>query len=149
MVQVLKKLTSVGCCLAILMTYDSVFGQENDFFELGFGARAAECKNHFDIEPYLAIAVGGEIEGGFSEEVIESLVNFSDTGRLTLPTDLQNDPIAVHCAVYAEGILVGATAVQMIQVITEMLSQGLAEGLERLLEELADELSRTLKDDRI
>lgn len=115
----------------------AAFAQEEshtDLFESIIGTRVRECREHFDLEPYILIAVGAQPDDRITEETIQAISEFADTGRLRLPKDKEADPIAQSCATYAEGLLAGGLAHQFVSAVGEALAEMLADAVQKALD---------------
>ncbi len=108
--------------------------QEKDFFDSVLGTRIKECKAHFDIEPYFILAVGADQDERINESVVRSLENFSTTGRLVIPQNQRNNPVAVRCATYAEGLMAGGLGAQIVAALGEAMGKAIGEGMGKAVE---------------
>ena len=109
---------------------------ETDFFA-GFEQRILECDNHFNIRPFLTIALSSDQENEenldeiLTIEVLEDLKSIFSTGRIVLSEAEQRDPHVVMCATFVEGFLTGGVLskafIFMKETTTEIMSEAIAE----------------------
>lgn len=106
------------------------FAQQNDnFLDAVLLDRVKKCENHFDIKPYISIAIGDYNSVQNHENIAQSVENFIKRGKLILPQNKSRNPIALSCANYAEGIMTGSFLVQLVGKLPEAIGQSLSQGL--------------------
>lgn len=121
--------------------------QEKDFFDEIMAERIKECKPHFDIEPYFILAIGADHDERINESVLKSLEDFSTTGRLIVPQNKKNNPVAVSCATYAEGMMAGGTGAQLVIALGEAMSEGLGKAIEAIGKGIGEAFNQGLTQD--
>ncbi len=118
----------------------SLFAQEGpkeqeekaqDFLTAILQPKIQECKNHFDILPFFILAIGAD-QKTVNDDIEKSLASYRSTGRLIIPEDKKNDPVAVSCATYAEGMLASAIGGLLISMLGDSMVQSFGEGTDKM-----------------
>jgi|GEM_PF-5305573 len=81
--------------------------------------RLDSCKSHFDIKPYLEIALSNNEELEITYEIAKTLESYGETGELKLTSVQQKDPIAIKCAAYAEGFMTSSAYLQLVMALAK------------------------------
>jgi hypothetical protein len=116
-------------------------GQEQSVLDVLLGQRMAECKAHFDIEPFVAIAVGGDLSGNpkydqMSQSQSAALANqvetYFRTGRIPLTPQQKLSPQAVGCAIFAEGAMAGGTGRSIVSAIAQAIGEAIGSAFKKV-----------------
>lgn len=138
----MKRIILIGLLLYFALPTKS-FGEESqkgDFFSSVIGARSEMCKGHFDILPYFVLAIGATEDNGVGPEVVKSLEHFGSTGKISLTEDQSNDPVAVSCATYAEGLMAGSIGRQIFVAVVEGVGKAFGEAIGKVVEGIAESI---------
>lgn len=94
--------------------------------------RVDMCSDHFDISIFPKIVSGNEIVEPEDSPVIPLFQSYSETGHLPLSPDQSNDPLAVECASYAEGILAAGFTKQIVDMFAKVIGESLGQALKEM-----------------
>lgn len=125
----MKRIILIGLLLYFALPTKS-FGEESQkgIYSSVIDARSEMCKGHFDILPYVVLAIGLKDYRHVNSEVVKSLEHFGSTGKISLTEDQSNDPVAVSCATYAEGLMAGGIGRQLFVSVKGWVKHGEGEG---------------------
>lgn len=126
--------------LAIMLALPGLSLAEEDksFFATTVEPKIAECKDHYDIELYFKIAVGADIDNGITDETINSLETFFNTGKLAVPETKKSDAVAMQCAQFAEGMLVGGLGNEIVSVMVNGIALAIGDAFGQALESIGE-----------
>ena len=141
-VKQIKKVILIGFLSLALPTIS--FSEEKQGKDFSFvDIKIKDCRGHFDIMPYLMLAIGVDQDDRITPETVKSLENFEETGRIALTDAQSKDPIAVICAIYAEGLLVGGIGSRLVRIFAEGLSKALDEPIDNVTVKVVEEKNDT------
>lgn len=135
----IKKVLTGLVSLSLTSTVAAIELPTEDSFKIFLKSKIVECKNHFDIEAYFLAAIGVKVDERITEEVLENLENFKETGQLSISKSDAKDNIAVECANFTEGILMGSIGRQLMFDATK------AEGANSAVNGMSEALNKAMQ----